>query len=288
MLNVGHTGITWGIPGDVVTAYSDVAELGYRGFETFGHVIAGFEGGEGGYAALTRRCGIPTVAGYCTRTWLDPATGDEDVASAVEEAKRIREVGVETVVLACGKRDRAKPMPDDDWKRLAAGLMEAARRCQQLGLRVGLHPHTGTTVETGEDIATILDLTEQPLGFAPDSGQIAKGGADVVEVFSRYLDRITHVHLKDWGGTRPVDAEGREIDETGYVNYTVIGEGVVPIPRLLRLLEDAGFDGWVNVELDGTPRAPYEPREAAARARAYLEQVMGAHVAWRAPVEGQS
>lgn len=38
-MKIGHTGITWGIPGDVERAYRDVAELGYLGFETFGEII---------------------------------------------------------------------------------------------------------------------------------------------------------------------------------------------------------------------------------------------------------
>ena len=29
-MNIGHTGITWGIPGDVEQAYRDTAELGYQ------------------------------------------------------------------------------------------------------------------------------------------------------------------------------------------------------------------------------------------------------------------
>ena len=33
---------------------------------------------------------------------------------------------------------------------------------------------------------------------------------------------------------------------------------------MLKALRRAGFDGWLMVELDGTPRAPRPPKEAAA------------------------
>ena len=33
---------------------------------------------------------------------------------------------------------------------------------------------------------------------------------------------------------------------------------------MFRALDRAGFDGWLNVELDGSPRAPRPPKEAAA------------------------
>ena len=38
-MKIGHTGITWGIPGDVEQAYRETAELGYLGFETFAKTI---------------------------------------------------------------------------------------------------------------------------------------------------------------------------------------------------------------------------------------------------------
>jgi len=60
-----------------------------------------------------------------------------------------------------------------------------------------------------------------------------------------------------------------------------VGNGVLPIAALLDVLLERGFDGWVNVELDGTPRAPRPPREAAAMSRRYLGQVLGEHVRWR-------
>jgi len=65
------------------------------------------------------------------------------------------------------------------------------------------------------------------------------------------------------------------------VNYEPIGKGVLPMEELLQILIDASFDGWVNVELDGTPRAPRPPREAAAISRRALGELLGQRVAWR-------
>src|SRR5262249_29695879 len=76
VLKVGHTGITWGIPGDVARAYADVSDLGYSGFETFGSTLRSYEG----YGELASSCGIPTVAAFCWGTWIDPATRDDEVA----------------------------------------------------------------------------------------------------------------------------------------------------------------------------------------------------------------
>ena len=280
-LKVGHTGITWGIPGDVEQAYGETAELGYLGFETFGRTIVEWNQKPGGYRALVGRYGIPTGAAYCGKTWIGPTTAADEMAAAEREADALRELGGETLVLACGPRP-ANGYSPDQFKELADRLNQIGRYCKGISLATGLHPHTGTAVETREDIDTIMALLDpEAVGFAPDTGQIAKGGSDIVEMMKRYRARISHVHLKDWGGKYARDAEGREIDATGYVNYEPIGSGTLPIPALLDILLEDGFTGWVNVELDGTPAAPRPPREAAAMSRRYLGQVLGDRAAWR-------
>lgn len=280
-VKVGHTGITWGIPGDVEQAYRDTAELGYLGFETFGRTIVEWNQKPGGYRALVERYGIPTGAAYCGRTWIEPDSAEVDMENARREADALREAGGETLVLAGGRRPTSG-YSADQFRRLADRLNEIGRYCQTIGLVTGLHPHTGTAVETRADIDAIMALLEPTLvGFAPDTGQIAKGGSDIVEVMTTYRERVTHVHLKDWGGQYGRDTEGKEIDATGYVNYEPIGDGILPISTLLDILIEDGFDGWINVELDGTPRAPRPPREAAAISRRYLGDVLGDRVTWR-------
>ncbi|HLH72270.1 MAG TPA: sugar phosphate isomerase/epimerase family protein [Chloroflexota bacterium] len=280
-MKIGHTGITWGIPGDIEQAYRDTAELGFLGFETFGRTILEWNQKPGGYRALVERNGIPTGAAYCGKTWIDPATAANDMANAQREADALKELDGSTLVLACGRRPPGG-CTADQFKRLADALNEIGRYCQGIGLVTGLHPHTGTAIETRQDIDTIMALLDPSVvGFAPDTGQIAKGGSDILEVMRTYRQRITHVHLKDWGGSYEYDADGTEIDRTGYVNYEPIGNGVLPMPELLNVLIEDNFAGWINVELDGTSRAPRPPRAAAAMSRRYLGKILGNRITWR-------
>lgn len=280
-MKVGHTGITWGIPGDVEQAYRDTSDLGYLGFETFAQTILQWNEKPGGYRALVERYGIPTSAAYCYKTWIDLDTATDEMEAARREADAAKEVGGETLVLQAGPRP-ANGYTTDQFRRLADALNEIGSYCHSIGLAAGLHPHTGTAIETCKDIDTILGLLDPSLvGFAPDTGQIAKGGSDILEVMNTHLSRITHVHLKDWSGRYERDAQGKEIDTTGYANYEPVGSGVLPMPELLGILLDDGIDCWVNVELDGGPNAPRPPREAAAMSRRYLGEVLDDHVAWR-------
>ncbi len=276
-MKIGHTGITWGIPGDVEAAYRDTAELGYRGFETFAFLIQEWNQKAGGYRALVDRFGIPTAAAYCYKEWIDPATAQAELEAAKREADALRALpGGETLVVQGGRRP-SEGYSGEQFQRLADALNGLGQHCQSIELAVGLHPHTGTAIETRSDIDTILGLLDPALvGFAPDTGQIAKGGSDILEVMRTYQDRIVHVHLKDWNGHYARDENGKEIDESGYVNYEPIGNGILPMPAILDILTpESGFTGWINVELDGTKRAPRPPREAAAMSRQYLKRWLG-------------
>ncbi len=282
-MKIGHTGITWGIPGDVEEAYRDTAELGYQGFETFAFIILELnESRPGGYRGLVDSFGIPTAAAYCYKEWINPETAAADQEGARREADGLRALpGGETLVLQGGPRP-AEGYTPDQFRRLADALNQIGEYCHQNGLAVGLHPHTGTAIETREDIDTIMELVDASLiGFAPDTGQIAKGGSDILEVMHTYRDRIVHVHLKDWNGSYERDGAGKEIDRSGYVNYEPIGNGILAMPEIFAILaENGGFDGWINVELDGTARAPRPAREAAGMSRYYLEALLGDDADW--------
>ncbi len=282
-MKIGHTGITWGIPGDVEHAYRDTAELGYQGFETFAAKILEINGSRpGGYRNLVDSFGIPTAAAYCYKEWINPDTAAADLENACREADGLGALpGGETLVLQAGPRP-TDGYTADQFRRLADALNRIGDYCRQIGLAAGLHPHTGTAIETREDIDTILGLVDAALiGFAPDTGQIAKGGSDILEVMRTYRDRIVHVHLKDWNGNYERDADGKEIDRSGYVNYEPIGSGILPMPEIFAILSsEGGFAGWINVELDGTQRAPRPPREAARMSRSYLKSLLGTDVAW--------
>src|SRR5204862_7893016 len=159
---------------------------------------------------------------YCARTYIDPARAEEDIAKVLQWARLSKEVGAETIVVSCQRREKPSYTAAE-----YAGLAKTfntlgAKIRDELGLRTSLHPHTGTPVEKPEEIAVVVEaLRPDDCGFGPDTGQIAQAGGDAVAVVGKYRDLVTHVHVKDYGGT-PVthDAEGKLVeDPTGYVGY---------------------------------------------------------------------
>jgi inosose dehydratase len=279
-MQIGHTGITWGMPADIEVAYGETAQLGYLSFETFAQSVIEWDAKPGGYTALVDRFGIPTGATYCYKEWVDPARAADDIDAAKREADASRAIGATTLVLQGGSRAPGGP-DGDSLARLGEALNTIGAYCREIGLIAALHPHTGTAIETGAEIDTIMELTDPALmGYAPDTGQITKGGTDILANLRKHLNRIEHVHLKDWNGSFERDGDGREIDRSGYANYEPVGNGVLPMPEIMDILRGTDPNIWINVELDGTSRAPRTPYEAAKMSRDYLGNLLGNKIAW--------
>ncbi|HEX5415328.1 MAG TPA: TIM barrel protein, partial [Chloroflexota bacterium] len=142
-MKVGHTGITWGIPGDVEQAIRDVSELGYLGYETFGRTVLEWNAQHGGFRQLLERYDIPLAAAYCYNEWIDPARSAQDIAEALDEARALRDLGGQTLVVQGGRRP-AGGYTREQLVALADALNEVGRRAGEIGVGVGVHPHTGT------------------------------------------------------------------------------------------------------------------------------------------------
>ncbi len=269
---IAHSGITWGY--DALTAEEairDVARAGYNAYETIGGIIQAYETAGQDYAALLARYDIDLIGTYIGTGFRHGEDPSADIENARSWIQRGRELGASTVLLAAGSR-RDGPCEDAaGWMHIASAFAEIARIAQAYGMYTAVHPHTGTLLETRQDIDAFFAAADTDLlPFAPDTGQIAKAGDDPVATLRDYQDIIRHVHLKDYGGG----------SETGYLGYTPIGSGVIDMPAIFAILSDIDFAGWVTVELDGTPEAPRTPYAAACMSRDYLTAILGEQVVW--------
>src|SRR5262249_62296205 len=125
----------------------------------------------------------------------------------------------------------------------------------------GLHQHTGTCIETRDEVYAVMESADTKyLKFAPDVGQLQKGGADAAKVVKDFLPLVRHMHLKDYNGGEH------------YVGYCPLGQGKVDLPAILNLVESATQPVNVMVELDPSNGQPYTPLETATIAKAYLQK----------------
>jgi inosose dehydratase len=266
-LRIGHTCITWGTfpnaPDTLEPAVRDIAGLGFMGFETFPQVLEAWDA-RGELTALIERHRLPFVSGYIFPNVLDPAERKNTLAEVVRLANVVKKHGGTYVVLQA--HNTVRNIPNYDFKEhranIVASLNEYGKAITDLGLGAGLHQHTGTAVDTEDQVYAVMEAVDtRYMKFAPDVGQLQKAGADAAKIVHDFREITNHMHLKDWSGWEH------------FGGYCPLGEGKVDIRAILDTVEAANPQANIMVELDPSRKAPYTALETAQISRKYLESL---------------
>ena len=263
-LKIGHTGITWGYKAEYAEqAIKDLGSLGYYGYETFGEYFVHWED-KGGLGPLLEKAKLPLVSAYCnvTLTNSDAARRKSEVDKITGWGETIKKLGGKVAVIGPNGVPRGNYDFSAHKADIVATLNDMGKALTDIGITAALHPHTGTCVEKRDEVYAVLETVDtKHVKFGPDVGQLAKGGADPVEIVKHFLELVEHVHLKDWDGG------------PNWAAYCPLGMGKMPIPEILDLLEKSNIKETIMVELDfGGSNAPMTPIETARVAKTYLEK----------------
>lgn len=164
------------------------------------------------------------------------------------------------------------------WVTVAKGFNEMGRIAKDKGMKMTVHHHMGTGVQTAEEIDKLMELTDPNLVFLLfDSGHLTFAGIDPLPVLKKYVKRVRHVHLKD---VRNVVYETVKPNNLCFLDavragvFTVPGDGDVDFKPIFDVLDEAGYEGWVVVEAEQDP-AKANPFEYALKARKYIAENTG-------------
>jgi len=134
------------------------------------------------------------------------------------------------------------------------------RAAEAWGIRIGLHNHMGTPVESHEQVIGFLERCPEA-GLVLDTAHLAAMGGDPVAVVREYPERVLQVHLKDWIAER----EHAEWHRRG--RFCELGAGNIGLDNgaVVRALAEAGYAGTVCVEQDTHLRDPLEDLAVSRR-----------------------
>jgi inosose dehydratase len=261
-IKIGYTALTWNAgprtPENLESALKDMSELGFYSFETFAEVLETLDT-QGTLAGLIEKYKLPLTSAYFTVNVIDPAQRKDNLEKAVRLAKVIKKNKGTFMVIAPNGVKRQEYQFGEHRDNIVAALNEYAKAITDVGLTTGLHQHTGTAVETRDETYYVMEHADTKyLKFAPDVGQLQKGGADAAKVVKDFLPILRHMHLKDFVGGQY------------FAGYCPLGQGKVDIAGILDTLEKNGKPVNVMVELDRSPSTPITARETADTTKAYL------------------
>lgn len=168
-------------------------------------------------------------------------------------------------------------MTDEQWQVFAEGANRVARAVQrETGLRTVFHHHIGTWIETPEETARLLSMTDpEVLGLVLDTGHYRFGGGDPLVGLQQHADRIWHVHFKDHAPKIAEQSRREDWNAIQSVEHGVfceLGQGDIDFPAILSGLKDLNYQGWIVVEQDILPGMG-SPLTSAKHNRVYLRSI---------------
>jgi inosose dehydratase len=299
---VGNAPVSWGVyeadrPNPPYTAVLDeIAEAGYEGTELGPYGYLPTEPKDLGRELRQRRLALGSS--FVPLPLEDPSP--EQRRRSVEKALRVGRLlasqGVRELIVADDEDPQrariAGRVPPDGragwseaaWEEAVGTLHAVAAALRdQLGMRVVVHHHGGTFIETPDEIERLLRETDPELvGLLMDTGHLVYGGGDPLALLERHGDRVRYVHLKDLDADKLARVRREEIPMAAAWSsglFCPLGQGVVDFPRVIERLRSKGYAGWTIVEQDVVPdgngRLNPEPVESARRSRAYLRERLG-------------
>ncbi len=300
-LRVGNAPCSWGTL-EFEGTHEEPIQFGQMLDELVATGYTGTELGDWGYmptepevlkAELEKR-NLVMLGAFVPVALKDRTAHKAGVDNALKTARLLAEVATEPLpylVLAdnngavpertrnAGRITEAMGLSPSEWRAFAEGANKVARAVrEETGLRTVFHHHCAGYVETPDEIARFLALTDPKLvGLVFDSGHYTYGAGevDVLQGLKRFQERVWYIHLKD---CQPEVASRARAEQWDYFQalrhgvFCELGQGSVDFKALLRWLEKNNYDGYVLVEQDVLPGMG-TPKESARRNREYLSRI---------------
>ena len=236
------------------------AEMGFQGIEFAElHPPVGMRKAE--YAAFLReeakKAGVEIVA-YCIGADLLKDT-EAEIRRLLCEVDIAAALGVPVMRHdASGgyqKETRSRRGFPNALPTLVHGYREVTEYAKTKGVRTCIENHGFFCQDSARVEAIINGVADENFGALVDIGNFMCADEDPAVAVGNLAPYAVHVHCKDFHykkGTQLVPPDGFFGTRGGnWLRGAIIGHGVVPVEQCLRILKNAGYNGYYTVEFEG-------------------------------------
>jgi len=169
----------------------------------------------------------------------DPTERIESLCASVQRLAAFEPAAILCLTGPAGERD-----PVAARALVVDGLRQVAREAEAAGVRLALEPFQREGIENWSILETLSDTAELIEEVSSDAVGIQFdvwhlwNSADVLDEIPRHAHLIAGVHVNDW----------RE-PTRGWADRVLPGKGAADLPALLGALDDAGWDGFYDLEI---------------------------------------
>lgn len=159
-------------------------------------------------------------------------------------------------------------------ERMKKTLARAVKYANENGVRVLMEDFDDCVApfSTSEGMLEFFNAIPE-LKCAFDTGNFYYSDEDVLKVFPLFKDRIEYVHLKDRSLTIEPQEEPKKTISGVSMYSAAVGQGIIPIRRILKELKDIGYEGSYAVEHFGSIHQLRDMIESADFVRKVLEEL---------------
>ncbi|WP_046471694.1 TIM barrel protein [Allosalinactinospora lopnorensis] len=174
-----------------------------------------------------------------------------------------------------GEYSESPTLGEDAWQTVHRGANELGRILRNdYDVRLCLHSHADSHIQSQSEIERFLDGTDPDyVSLCLDTGHVAYGGGDAVDLIRRYSERVDYVHIKqmDPDVLAQVAEENLSFGEAVKRGVCVEPPAGVPAPAsVIDALSEVDAQVFVIVEQDLYPCDFDVPKPIAVRTRKYL------------------
>lgn len=162
---------------------------------------------------------------------------------------------------------------------IAAGIREVTEYAASKGIRTMVENH-GYFLQDADRVETLINTVNHPnFGWLCDMGNFLCADEDPAKAYGKAAPYAFYAHAKDFivkSGNESDPGQGFFSSRSGnYLRGTIIGHGVVPVKQCLRILKNAGYDGYIGVEFEGMEDCIQGISIGLANLRRYVSEVYG-------------